>query len=337
MDRSPHFDREKVVAHIVFFARSKNIASHQLEDSIVIGRSLDCDIFIPDIFVSRLHCLIEPSAGGWMIVDLDCKNGIFFRGARIKRRMLHDGDILELGSIAIQFDVKDMLCAETSSKMPYGKGVKLAELMDTLYAAELRPAEFVSRNVRRAPQVLDLSAEPEVVTTPPEDEGWEDTELDIEFQIVADAESDLEKLRPPAERGLAAVHGVANPDRYGATATRTEDSVRSVARSANGPRQGAHLLTAMGELQSDERRRTAQKEETSEVPTLAQRLLELGASFRLEEFLSTARSKPILSGTLAASVGILALGLTIYFSAGRHYAPPRIPPAPPSAKNPYDN
>src|SRR5689334_20197722 len=64
------------MAHIRFLAKKRAESVYQLTSDVVMGRSLDCDIFIPDIFVSRKHCRIEQTTQGWRITDTQSRNGV---------------------------------------------------------------------------------------------------------------------------------------------------------------------------------------------------------------------------------------------------------------------
>ena len=178
------------MAYITFIARDKYVASYQLDkDSVSLGRSFDADIFIPDVFVSRHHCLFERSDKGWMINDSDSRNGIFFKGARVKRRVLHHEDIVELGSIAFIFDEGDLASADVSSRTPFGTGSRVTELIDTLYAGESRPADYIRANGRqpkwaKAGDAAVAEVEEDTAVVLKEDDAGEWTELDMEWQIA---------------------------------------------------------------------------------------------------------------------------------------------------------
>ena len=48
----------------------------------VIGRSPECDFILRDMTVSWRHAELRPSAGHWVLVDLDSKNGTHVNGWR---------------------------------------------------------------------------------------------------------------------------------------------------------------------------------------------------------------------------------------------------------------
>ncbi len=163
------------MAHLSFIARKDHVASYRLVDSHILGRSLDCNIFIPDVFVSRQHCQFELSKSGWVVTDLDSRNGLFLHGRRIKRRVLHDGDLIELGTIALLFSEADIDPAD-SNPAPCGQGPSVIELVDTLCTGGHRAGAYLKRN-RRQPSWLRPVEAPI--------DGGEWTELDLELQIDA--------------------------------------------------------------------------------------------------------------------------------------------------------
>src|SRR5580704_4194732 len=48
-----------------------------------IGRLKDCDLFIDNSFVSRVHAAVAFEDGHWTVRDLGSANGLFFRGASV--------------------------------------------------------------------------------------------------------------------------------------------------------------------------------------------------------------------------------------------------------------
>jgi hypothetical protein len=70
---------------------------------IVLGRSKDADIQVPDANVSRRHAEIRQEGSVYTLVDLDSTNGIEVAGRRLKRLVLEDGTRFTLGSTEIVF------------------------------------------------------------------------------------------------------------------------------------------------------------------------------------------------------------------------------------------
>ena len=77
---------------------------HQVDKRrVVIGRSKECDVQIPDPNISRRHAELHQEGAAYWIVDLESTNGIEVNGQRTKRAKLSDGDTVKLGSTEIVF------------------------------------------------------------------------------------------------------------------------------------------------------------------------------------------------------------------------------------------
>ncbi len=62
----------------------------------VIGRRSDCQIFVPDMRVSRQHARLWRDGEGWSLEDLGSNNGTFINGLRLQAatQLRHDDEIL---------------------------------------------------------------------------------------------------------------------------------------------------------------------------------------------------------------------------------------------------
>ena len=71
----------------------------KLAGTMVVGRSVDCAICLPDDGISREHARVEADErGGVWIADLGSTNGTYFiDGRRIDRHELRDGDKIRIG------------------------------------------------------------------------------------------------------------------------------------------------------------------------------------------------------------------------------------------------
>ena len=66
----------------------------ELGDSFCIGRSLQTDLSVDDLRVSRRHCRIAHEKCGVTITDLQSANGSYLNGQRITKALLREGDRL---------------------------------------------------------------------------------------------------------------------------------------------------------------------------------------------------------------------------------------------------
>lgn len=65
--------------------------------TITIGRGLENEIVIKDLLASRRHVRLVPHGGGFIVEDLDSRNGTYINGARITRGELREDDLLAVG------------------------------------------------------------------------------------------------------------------------------------------------------------------------------------------------------------------------------------------------
>lgn len=81
------------------------IGSYDLnETETTIGRSRECDIFLEDLAVSRLHATIRRlSDSNYEIEDRRSATGTFVNGMRITRYRLMEGDTVQIGSSRLTF------------------------------------------------------------------------------------------------------------------------------------------------------------------------------------------------------------------------------------------
>jgi hypothetical protein len=73
------------------------------KQSVVLGRSKDCDIRISDPNVSRRHAEIRQEGTAYWLIDLESTNGSTVNGRRQQRAKLETDDRITLGSTDIVF------------------------------------------------------------------------------------------------------------------------------------------------------------------------------------------------------------------------------------------
>ena len=85
---------------------------------MALGRSSDCELYLPEAEVSRRHAILElvqdaEGRGIVCVVDLGSTNGTFINGHRIERandpQRLHPGDLLRVGNHAFKLKHLDPL------------------------------------------------------------------------------------------------------------------------------------------------------------------------------------------------------------------------------------
>jgi serine/threonine protein kinase len=87
---------------VVIKGVKKGIRIEVNKERISIGRSPECDIFLPDSSVSRLHGQIRYINGNFTLWDMSSKYGIKVNNTRIRAAtILNDGDAIQCGDNSI--------------------------------------------------------------------------------------------------------------------------------------------------------------------------------------------------------------------------------------------
>jgi serine phosphatase RsbU (regulator of sigma subunit) len=87
-----------------------------VKDRVTIGRSRDCDIFLPDQWLSRHHAEVRRRPDGAFLADLRSKNGTLLNGERVAaERPLRHGDVISLGEHRLTFSEDEEPPEETAA------------------------------------------------------------------------------------------------------------------------------------------------------------------------------------------------------------------------------
>ena len=101
------------------------------QGKVILGRSKDASITIPDINLSRAHCAVAATPEGYMLEDLESTNGTYVNGKRVQQVLLRESDRIVLGETEMEFRVKERL-DDNETKM---------DMMTVEKAQELSPAD----------------------------------------------------------------------------------------------------------------------------------------------------------------------------------------------------
>lgn len=77
-------------------AAERDLATEEMR--LVIGRSPDADITVPDGTVSRKHCALQLTPDGALLIDLGSSGGTYVNGERVKEKQLVVGDRFIVGA-----------------------------------------------------------------------------------------------------------------------------------------------------------------------------------------------------------------------------------------------
>ena len=129
----------------------RTISRHEFKDfqRLKVGRNEDCDVFIDNLGVSRVHCEIVKKPGFVQLRDMQSGNGTFVNGKQITTYNLNSGDLISLGERhARRFGLPDLAGTESVGRRP---GM-IGDTIDVERVA-VHPARIV---VLVAPGDLDL-------------------------------------------------------------------------------------------------------------------------------------------------------------------------------------
>ena len=102
-DRTPDPQSSSIARLYPVDGRS-GLRSFELLPDMTIGRSRECDIFLEDLAVSRLHATLrELSNGTYELIDNRSATGTFVNGRSVARQELHEGDVIQIGSNKFTF------------------------------------------------------------------------------------------------------------------------------------------------------------------------------------------------------------------------------------------
>lgn len=100
----PSGDRRIVLGRILVGFNGQTIAERELTPGrFIIGRTPDNDLQIDSKYISRHHAQIITSIHSSVLEDLNSTNGIYVRSKRVRRRMLNDGDVVQIGQHEIMY------------------------------------------------------------------------------------------------------------------------------------------------------------------------------------------------------------------------------------------
>jgi hypothetical protein len=99
-------DAHKVTVSRLILLKQGSEASFPLTgDTYTIGRHRNNDIVISDPKVSSFHARLDRGPEGFLLVDLQSRNGCFVNNKRVENAVLHTGDEIRLGTARLAYKV----------------------------------------------------------------------------------------------------------------------------------------------------------------------------------------------------------------------------------------
>jgi transcriptional regulator with GAF, ATPase, and Fis domain len=134
-------------------------------EGVRIGRDSSNDICLPDLALSRAHCLIGATDGTWRICDSQSSNGTFVNGVRVTEHPLNDRDRIALGGSEFLFVLNPHPATippllerpiESATRLPVD---------DTIYLGEAAEPPRTGRAAQDLRALLQISTTLNQVTT----------------------------------------------------------------------------------------------------------------------------------------------------------------------------
>jgi sigma-B regulation protein RsbU (phosphoserine phosphatase) len=112
---------------LVFLAGTIAGRRYRLSDGeYVIGRRSDCQIFVPDMRVSRQHARLSKQPDGWSLEDLGSNNGTYINGVRLQAATaLRHNDEIMIANNRIRVEAQD---GSTDQKLPEASMVTIVDV-----------------------------------------------------------------------------------------------------------------------------------------------------------------------------------------------------------------
>lgn len=73
-------------------------------EEVSVGRNPNCSIPVPDIRMSKIHCVVRNIGGVFEVLDNNSSNGTYMNGQKVELcSKILPGDIIEIGDTEIEF------------------------------------------------------------------------------------------------------------------------------------------------------------------------------------------------------------------------------------------
>jgi predicted component of type VI protein secretion system len=96
--------KKKAVPELILSLRERELARVTvLASRTTIGRDPDCDVFIDNVGISRLHATIEVVGDSFILRDCDSENGLTLNGEPCSEGRLVHGDMIGLNKFLLRF------------------------------------------------------------------------------------------------------------------------------------------------------------------------------------------------------------------------------------------
>ncbi|MCE9669428.1 FHA domain-containing protein [Myxococcus stipitatus] len=123
------------------------------QDSVLIGRTSECDVVLYDPGVSRRHCRLFLDGDNYSVEDQGSANGTLLNGSAVQTQTLEDGDKLTLGPVTFVFTLMTSEPATGENEIPPDEGAGSTRIVSVDALKRQR-----NKGVALAPDGADESA-----------------------------------------------------------------------------------------------------------------------------------------------------------------------------------
>jgi hypothetical protein len=95
--------QEKPVLVVTSGARLGQVFTLSRGSTISLGRARANDVVLDDVAVSSQHCRIRPEGDRFALQDLESTNGTRVNDRRVKKHVLAEGDVIQIGETRLEF------------------------------------------------------------------------------------------------------------------------------------------------------------------------------------------------------------------------------------------
>ncbi|MCD8141044.1 MAG: FHA domain-containing protein [Planctomycetaceae bacterium] len=117
------------------------------------GRSVECDVYLPSLAVSRRHAVFLTLRGQCGLKDLESANGTYLNGKRITRPMrLKDGDTIQIANFIIEYKKLSGERSKTASRTAVvgeDDAERLRETVDAAFGLSVTETDAPSPEMER--------------------------------------------------------------------------------------------------------------------------------------------------------------------------------------------
>ena len=135
-------------------------------ERVVVGRSSDCELILPDVLLSRRHAELVRAGDGWLLRDLGSLNGTRLNSARVERdTLLRDGDVVEIADWSLVYRVAEQPSDPATQDARLRDVTELATRSFVETDALVRQSRILSVLTRAAAAVVSMPTAAELLST----------------------------------------------------------------------------------------------------------------------------------------------------------------------------